>query len=326
MPKRGLIAALLLVAACSPDIVSNAPSGSVPASRGASAPDRRFGVAGRVGLGVRGPELGSVGERPADAVARPRRHSCPPARLGDRGHGCRAEPPCRPSTSAARTEILERGQVLIVSPYDGVFLGAGPVRKAYTWYHVMKLQTGDADGDLPALPHAADPRRDRGRGRMDRDRQQGRSRTSRRCRRGVPRWSTWRTSRGCWPRSASRALGAVPIVLEGTFGCPNCGAELQGDFDPIWLNYPQSLDFLSVNASQDIGPVVLRFPPDGPGRPAGGSIIRVTVHVDDPAADGCSITIQGEAPVPPATAELYCREQLVVDSYEVIGMDAGFGG
>ena len=120
-------------------------------------------------------------------------------------------------------------------------------------------------------------------------------------------------------------FGGGPIVLEGTFGARTAAPSSRVTSIPSGYD-PQSLDFLSVNASQDIGPVVLRFPPDGPGRPAGGSIIRVTVHVDDPAADGCSITIQGEAPVPPATAELYCREQLVVDSYEVIGMDAGFGG
>jgi hypothetical protein len=78
-----------------------------------------------------------------------------------------------------------------------------------------------------------------------------------------------------------------------------------------------------------IGPLVLRFRPDGPARPAQGSIIRARVHVDDPASASCTGTWPNAnddlVPVPPATMVLYCREQLVVESYEVIGMDAGFG-
>jgi hypothetical protein len=322
MPKRGLIAALLLVAACSPDITSTAPSGSVAGLPSASIP-----------IGASESPGASASEVPSVAPsAGPPTPSLGPAGIpvllpGSAIEVTVAELNLRagPSTSAARTEILKRGQVLIVSPYDGVFLGAGPVRKAYTWYHVMKLQTGDEDGDLPALPMRPiliGTEVEVGWIATDNKEVSYVKVLPPRC----PAVVDLANVQGMLAAERLACFGGGPIVLEGTFGCPNCGAELQGDFDPIWLNYPQSLDFLSVNASQDIGPVVLRFPPDGPGRPAGGSIIRVTVHVDDPAADGCSITIQGEAPVPPATAELYCREQLVVDSYEVIGMDAGFGG
>jgi hypothetical protein len=220
-------------------------------------------------------------------------------------------------------EILKRGQVLIVMPYDGLWFGAGPVqRNGYAWYPVVKLQTGDADGDLPALP-------------------------TRPVLIGTEAEVGWvATSDGAttyvkslpprcpgtvnlinvsgmlgWERLA--CLGGA-IVLEGTYGCPACGAEATGDFDPIWLNYPQPLEFLSVDAPADIGPLALRFPPGGPGNPPNGSIIRVTAHVDDPASTGCSITIGDEAPVPPSTAVAYCRQQVVVDAIEVLGMDDDF--
>lgn len=229
-----------------------------------------------------------------------------------------------PSTNSDRIEILKRGQVLIVSPYDGVWFGAGPVRKAYTWYPVMKLQTGDADGDLPALPTRPIL--------IGTEVEIGWIATDNKEVQYVkalpPRCPTTIDLANVAGMLAAERLACFdgPIVIEGVFGCPNCGAELTGDFDPIWLNYPQSLDFLSVDPSEHVGPTVLRFPPGGPERPAGGSIIRATVHVDDPAAAGCSIDINGADPVPPQTASLFCREQLVVDSYQVIGMDADFFG
>ena len=117
------------------------------------------------------------------------------------------------------------------------------------------------------------------------------------------------------------------IVLEGVYGCPICGATLPGLMSPLWLGYQESLSFLSVNPPADVGPLVLRFPPDGPS-PAQGSIIRVRVHVDDPAAATCTGTWPNSngdmVAVPSATMILYCREQLVVESYEVLGMDPDF--
>ena len=119
-----------------------------------------------------------------------------------------------------------------------------------------------------------------------------------------------------------------PIVLEGTFGCGGCGGAVAGTFKPDWIASPLSFGFLSVNASQRLGPLALRFPPKGPSQPAAGTIIRVTVHVDDSRATKCTMSELSESgsplPVDARTAVFECREQLVVESYERLGADPSF--
>lgn len=324
---RIIIAGLLVVAvaACSPEIVSNAGSGdpTAPGSPGASAgasgsippatdvPSALPSVAPTVVPPSPTPAIGTLSILPPGSAIEVR-----VAELNLRKN---------PSTGAARVEVLERGQILIVSPYDNVWFGAGPVKKnGYTWYPVMKLQNATDDGDLPALPERPIL--------VGTEVEIGWIATDN----GTTSYVTQLPPR-CPVTANLASVGAMlsaerlacfggPIVLEGTYGCPACGAELLGDFEPIWLNYPQSLSFLSVDAPEQLGPVILRFPPDGPADPANGAIIRATVHVDDPASAGCAIKIQDQAAVPKATAVLYCREQLVVDSYEVLGMDPDFGG
>ncbi len=323
---RTIVAGLLVIAiaACSPEIVSTAGSGdpTAPGSPGATA----------VASGSIAPpsEVPSVPPSVAPTVA-----PTPTAAIGTLsvllpGSAIEvrvAELNMRknPSTSAARVEILERGQILIVSPYDNVWFGAGPVKKnGFTWYPVMKLQNADDEGNLPALPERPiliGTEVEIGWIATDNGTTSYVTQLPPRCP-GIANLATV----GAMLSAERLACFGGPIVLEGTYGCPACGAELIGDFEPIWLNYPQSLSFLSVDAPEQLGPVILRFPPDGPSDPANGAIIRATVHVDDPASAGCSIKIQDQAAVPKATAILYCREQLVVDSYEVLGMDPDFGG
>ncbi|MCA1571595.1 MAG: hypothetical protein LC798_14995 [Chloroflexi bacterium] len=111
------------------------------------------------------------------------------------------------------------------------------------------------------------------------------------------------------------------------FGCGGCAEEVRGTFDPAWLAMPRPGDFLSVAPRERFGPLDLRFPPDGPGRPEPGSIIRVVGHFDDPAARGCTVQPQDSAePVMPEVAELHCREQFVVEAIEVLGTDEDFPG
>jgi len=53
----------------------------------------------------------------------------------------------------------------------------------------------------------------------------------------------------------------------------------------------------------------------------------VTGHFDDPAAADCSLVFdsaQGETEVDPAIAELFCRTNFVVESYEILGEDEDF--
>ena len=117
-------------------------------------------------------------------------------------------------------------------------------------------------------------------------------------------------------------FGSEQITLEGTYGCGACGGIFPGTFEPSWLAHPMNFDLLSTDTTTRLGPFGLRFPPGGPAAPAAGQIVRVVGHFDDPAAAGCAVS-PGEPPVPidPQAAGLYCREQFVVESIEVIGPD-----
>lgn len=231
-----------------------------------------------------------------------------------------------PSTSAKIVSLLRRNDVLVVSPYDNLDFGWGPVEAdGFTWYPVMQVST--PDGRLPALPS-------RPIANLDGAPVSGwvavgdASRAF--IRAMAPRCPTnvnLRNVAGMLPAERMSCFGANPIVLRGTFGCPGCGAMSPGTFEPEWLATPVELDFLSVDPSVQIGPIALRFPPDGPARPAAGTIIRVTVHVHDPRSAGCSITkMEPVVAVHPEVAELFCRQRLVVESYEVLGTDSRFPG
>lgn len=117
-------------------------------------------------------------------------------------------------------------------------------------------------------------------------------------------------------------LGSEQITLEGTYGCGGCGGLFPGSFEPLWLAHPVNVYPLSTDTTIQLGPVNLRFPPGGPAYPPEGQIVRVVGHFDDPAALGCVVS-PGEPPAPidARVAELYCREQFVVETIEVIGPD-----
>ena len=120
-------------------------------------------------------------------------------------------------------------------------------------------------------------------------------------------------------------FGSEQITLEGTYGCGGCGGRFLGAFEPSWLANPFEAGPLSVDPNARIGPFKMRFRPGGPAFPADGQIIRVVGHFDDSAAVGCTVS-PGEPPEPrdPRAAELYCREQFVVDTIEVTGTDPDF--
>ena len=231
------------------------------------------------------------------------------------------------STSAKRVDILNRGDVLIISPLDNVSFGYGPFKKGgYTWYPVMV--TPFKDGALPALPaepidiNAGPPTW--GWVASDDGERQYLAALPPRC----PNTVDLASVQGMLPAERLACFGGS-FVLEGTFGCGGCGGAIAGIFKPNWLASPLSFGFLSVNASERLGPLALRFPPAGPTQPAAGSIIRVTVHVDDSRATKCVMTEAdetGEAtlPVDARTAVLQCREQLVVESLDVLGADPSF--
>lgn len=230
----------------------------------------------------------------------------------------------KPTTSARRVETLERGDLLVVSPSDYVIAGYGPIEAdGYTWYPVITI---DGDGELDPLPTnpvqiVAEPATgwiavDDGEDRFVRQ-------VAPRC----PTTVDITNVSGMLPAERLACFGA-PIVLEGTFGCGGCGGAIAGEFEPNWLASPMNFDLLSEDVSVQFGPLALHFRPTGPARPEPGSIIRVTVHVDDARSARCSIKEFGDGdalvPVDPATAVFFCREQLVVDSYELLGTDPDF--
>jgi hypothetical protein len=113
-------------------------------------------------------------------------------------------------------------------------------------------------------------------------------------------------------------FGERSVTVTGTYGCI-CGLYYPADtnFEPSWL---------AGSSLAWFGAVTLRIPPEaGLHLPPLGSILRVTGHFSDPASTTCVLNgAYGGAGPDPRIAELYCREQFVVDAYEIIGTDPDF--
>jgi hypothetical protein len=125
--------------------------------------------------------------------------------------------------------------------------------------------------------------------------------------------------------------GNGPLTLEGTYGCGGCGGLAPGTFEPGWLANPlfPPLPVLTAKPGKGIGRIDIHFVTDGELEyPVEGSILRVVGHYDDSVASSCHIApgVQGEqVEADSRAAILYCRERFVVDSYEQIGTDPGYG-
>ncbi len=203
--------------------------------------------------------------------------------------------------------------------------GWGPVEAdGYRWYPVI-LPRLDSEGRLVALPARPlgfdDDLPVRGWIAADDGRTQYVQPLQPRC----PSTVDLANVSGMLPAERLACFGE-PIVLEGTYGCSGCGGVVAGEFKPAWLADPFGLHPLSTLTQ--FGPLGIRFAPDGPSAPTDGSIIRVTVHVDDHRATRCRVKEFDEAgelrSVPIESAIYACREELVVDSYVVLGTDPRF--
>jgi hypothetical protein len=128
-----------------------------------------------------------------------------------------------------------------------------------------------------------------------------------------------------WDRLA--CFAGEPIHIVGTYGCGECGGTQPGVFEPAWLAEPVRAAYLWPAYGVG-GTLSLHFSPDsGVVPPLDGSIVRVTGHFSDPASATCEVSMWDGLQVralDPRTAALYCREQFVVDSLEVIGTDPAF--
>jgi hypothetical protein len=119
-------------------------------------------------------------------------------------------------------------------------------------------------------------------------------------------------------------FGDRSLTVTGTYGCLVCGSYMPGRYEPMWLAFPGLLSYLG---SSPDAVLTLHFPPEaGLESPPNASIVRVTGHFNDPTSTTCVVEAPGEpvVSVDPAIAELYCREQFVVDAYEIIGTDPDF--
>jgi hypothetical protein len=230
-----------------------------------------------------------------------------------------------PSTSARRVALLSRGDVLVISPNDNISFGFGPVSKnGFTWYPVMV--TGLKNGTLPALPaspvdfNAGPPTS--GWVAANDGETPYLTPLAPRC----PSVVDLASVQGMLAAERLACFGE-PITLAGTLGCPGCGGVIVGTYRPRWLATPVEFDFLSVNPAERIGPLAVRFPPDGPARPAAGTRVNVTLHIDDSRSTNCRMT-EGEGTsattVDRRTAILYCRERLVVELVQTLGPDPSF--
>jgi hypothetical protein len=133
-----------------------------------------------------------------------------------------------------------------------------------------------------------------------------------------------------WDRVA--CFGERPLTVEGTFGCGGCGGEAPGIFTPDWLAHPLNFNVFGPSWSTPIATVenlVLRVAPELPqlAPEQAGSILRVTGHFNDARSVDC-VVAPGEPGLERAANELaaewYCREQFVVDTWEVIGTDPAY--
>ena len=124
-------------------------------------------------------------------------------------------------------------------------------------------------------------------------------------------------------------LGGSTIAFEGVYGCGGCGGYTPGEFSPRWLTHPFVAEQLSVDPPADWAHVILRIRPDGPEKPEQASIVRVVGHFDDPASERCELAISVDGTeslvkVPEQFAVAVCRQEFVLESYEVLGTDPDF--
>ena len=226
----------------------------------------------------------------------------------------------RPSTSARLVGAVVRGNIL-------VFRGAPIEADGYIWYRGWLA--GERLGDVPPPPRPI----------LDV---------------GDPLGGWFATSRGAIayvtpiePRcpdvidfaNVVAMLGAErltcfddrSIEVQGTYGCFGCTTHIFGAYKPDWLTNPNSVEqFLWDVPMEDMG-LLLRFPPDGFPKPQGGDILRVQGHFRDEAAERCSIALAYPwadgfefHPVGPSVARQLCRQEFVVDRYDVLGTDPRF--
>jgi hypothetical protein len=229
-----------------------------------------------------------------------------------------------PCIAARKLGSVPKGKVAILDfdPY-------GPVRAdGYAWYSVHFVPNSYPRGTLPDLPESPFP--------DGTDHETGWiaafNEEEAYVERMRPRCPTTVDLKNVVMMIPSEWLACFdePIVLEGSFGCGGCGGAGGPISEPTWLANAAEYGNLRVEWAESqysYRPITLHFKPTGPEAPKDGSIIRVKVHLDDPASQDCTFTWALDDPVfvvPGETAVAWCRQRFVVDSYTVLGTDPNY--
>jgi hypothetical protein len=114
------------------------------------------------------------------------------------------------------------------------------------------------------------------------------------------------------------------VTIEGTFGCDSCTDGVTPGADPPWLaDVEQQPPIAGAYAYYPF--IQVAIPPDVTP-PENRDVVRATLRVDHPAASRCTYTPEpsdgaGDFTHDPMGALVFCRERLVLESFEVIGTD-----
>jgi hypothetical protein len=118
-------------------------------------------------------------------------------------------------------------------------------------------------------------------------------------------------------------LDSAPFDVQGTYGCESCDDEPL-NAEPGWL---ADLALHNVLAGQySYYPFIrIAIPPDL-APPQDRDVIRATLRVDDASARSCTYMPEPDdtgalLELDPIAIQFYCRERLVLDSFEVLGTD-----
>jgi hypothetical protein len=316
-----LIAAALAVAVLS----SREPVGAAPSA--GTGPTRSATTAEPVASGSAAASVHPPTERPSSSTdaatpePAPTGALAPPDRLLPAGSLIRVTSGAvrireQPSTEAALVETMPAGHVAYVQDR----IDAGPVRAdGYDWYFVEYAYGDDIwpwqdiyAGDLTGGWMAAGTATQRFVELVDVD-----------CSTEPMTLSVLRSTKP-WDRLVCLADG--PIVIEGTFGCDTCLDEVTPGANPTWL--ADAEQHPPIAGSYQYYPFIKLAVPPGVSPPTHRDIVRARLHVDDPAASTCTYTPEpgdSTAQPDPLAVQIFCRERLVLDSFEVIGHDE-FGG
>jgi hypothetical protein len=224
----------------------------------------------------------------------------------------------KPSTSGATFGKAAKGSVFVVRDW--------PIQaNGYAWYFGYETAIA-AGGAVPALPKSIDYATDGKAGWLAAG-----TATSPYLLPIGPRCPTTVNLANVESMLDSELLacfGSKAIVLQGTMGCGGCGGVSAGTESPDWLADPLAGGLMSVHAAIRLGPLAVHFAPTGPPRPADGSIVKVTVHLNDPRATTCKITVTDDAgkdvAIDSTVALAWCNAKFVVDSLDILGTDPSF--